>query len=141
LVAWLALGVLAVGCMGVCSSARRSVSEQQVPTNVPTATPSTPRPPLPKLNAATLRAAYKANQIAADAKYQGHRYEVNGTVVSIDSGLGDEPNVSLVSALEPVVAKGLTKRFAATLNKGDNMIAECTVTGVVLDMPMLDCSR
>jgi hypothetical protein len=65
---------------------------------------------------------------------------VSGIVASIKSDITDDPQVWLVSELSPVVANGLTKSFAGTLNKGDNMSASCDVSGSVLGMPTLDCS-
>jgi hypothetical protein len=131
-IAWLALGVLALVLLRLCRT-----GDQPAPA-ASLASPSTA--PLPKLTAAKLRADYKANQVAADAKYQGQRFEVSGTVVNIRSGLGDEPQVWLVSELDPVLAEGLRKSFARTLSKGDTMISECTVKGVFADMPHLDCA-
>jgi hypothetical protein len=95
---------------------------------------------LDKLSAATLLQAYASNEVAADAKYKGKRFRVSGRVAAIKSDIADEPQVWLVSDLNSVIASGLNKSFAASLSKGDQMDAACTVTGSALGMPMLDCS-
>jgi hypothetical protein len=144
LVAWLALGALLLFGMRLC---RAAVSEHAPAAQAATtaqgvaqaAMPVASATPLPRLTAAKLRADYKANQVAADAKYQGKRYDLKATVVAVRSALGDEPQVWLESELDPVIAEGLTKHFAATLNKGDSITAKCTVKGVFVDMPTLDC--
>jgi len=106
------------------------------------AEPAKPAEPvkLDTLKASTLLQAYSANEIAADAKYKGKRFKVTGTVVAIKSDITDDPQVWLVSDLNPVVANGIRKGFAATLNKGDTIEYGCTVSGSIVGMPTLDCS-
>jgi len=111
----------------------------------PTPVVSAERVALPPLSAATLLQAYKANEIKADLKYKGKRFHITGTVVGIRSDITDDPVVELVTDLMGVSAQGLSKEFAATLDKGDTMEADCTATGSILGSPegspTLDCSR
>lgn len=107
----------------------------------PAGAPAAPAAPLPPLAAATLLQAYKANEVSADLKYKGKRFHVTGTVVGIRSDFTDDPVVELVTGMMGVSATGLSKQFAATLNKGDTLESDCTVRGSVVGSPMLDCSR
>jgi hypothetical protein len=134
---WAAWGALAV-ILFVVAKACASVAGRPTEPS-PAAVAVEPAQPLPKLDVAELRRAYKANQVAADAKYQGKRFQVTGTVVKVDSGLTGEPSVWLGSEVDPVVADGMRKEFAATLKKTDPVSAACTVRGEVVDTLFLDC--
>ncbi|MEO7036915.1 MAG: hypothetical protein ABI548_23400 [Polyangiaceae bacterium] len=146
---WVAWGGLAlvvyVGAKACSGSHSTAANTDATPVAAAAVVPETPAAsPVPvkidKLSAGTLLQAYSANEIAADAKYKGKRFRVTGTVAAIKSDITDDPQVWLVSELNPVVANGLTKAFAGTLNKGDNMSASCNVSGSIIGMPTLDCS-
>ncbi len=96
---------------------------------------------LPTLTAAKLLQAYRVNEVKADLQYKGKRFHVTGMVMGVSSDIADEPQVELVTDLSGVVASGIRREFAATLNKGDLLEADCVVDGEVLGSPMLDCSR
>jgi len=112
-------------------------------TDVPPPLP--PGPPqeaarLPPLTASTLLEAYKANEIKADMLYKGKRFHLTGTITRIRSDVADEPQVELEREFMGVTAKGLSKEFAASLNKGDAFGVDCIVNGSIAGMPIVDCS-
>lgn len=128
----------ATGPSPAIAAAALAPAQNQKPAPQPAAKPPEKLPPLA---AATLLQAYKANEVKADIKYKGKRFKVTGTVVGIRSDFTNDPQVELVTDLLGVTASGLSKEFAATLNKGDTLEADCTVTGSVMSSPMLDCSK
>jgi len=116
----------------------RPVAVNAAPPNLPPAPPRQPdRAPL--LAASDLLEAYKANEIKADLLYKGKRFHVTGTVTRIRSDITNEPQVQLVHDIMGVTAKGLSKEFAASLNKGDSFEGDCTVVGSIIGSPIVDC--
>jgi hypothetical protein len=94
---------------------------------------------LPPLAASDLLEAYRANEIKADLLYKGKRFHVTGAVTRIRSDIADEPQVELVRDVMGVTARGLSKEFAASLNKGDSFEGDCTVVGSIVGSPIVDC--
>lgn len=134
---WAGVAIVAVVALRVCSKA----GGDPAPSPAPDASGANSETKPPALAATKLLQAYKANEIKADLEYKGKRFHVTGTVVSIRSDIGDDPQIELVTEPLGVTASGLSKRFAATLNKGDLLEGDCTVTGSVMGSPMIDCSR
>lgn len=98
-----------------------------------------------KLSAATLIAAYEANEVAADEKFSGKLIEVTGVIDSISKDILGDPYVTLgsgkdfefahVQAMFPAdAAKQLTG-----LRKGQTLTVQCICGGKVMNVIGKDC--
>lgn len=100
--------------------------------------------PAMAITADELYAAYDSNEVAADQRFKGRLVQVSGVVESVDSGISDEPIVSLAAGdygIGSVYAYGLESNVAATLSKGQGVSLSCTANGELLGTPALrDCS-
>jgi hypothetical protein len=133
------IGVLVV--IGLCSRQRGQPAAASAADPQPASIPSAASETLPKVSAATLVQTYKANEAAFDQKFKGKRIQVTGPVVAIKTGLGGSPTIWLVSEISPVVLKGHSAEWAATLNVGDQLTDKCEVELAALGTISLDCSR
>lgn len=117
-----------------------------VKAEAPKAAPEPPKPePATKVTAKEIIDAYKENEVAADAKYKGKKFEITGTVLAIQSGIGDEPIVSIGTGgpyeIIGVSLNGLSKDTAAKLKKGSKITAVCDCAGEVISIPQMnDCT-
>ncbi|NUP06613.1 MAG: hypothetical protein HOW73_11210 [Polyangiaceae bacterium] len=84
--------------------------------------------------------AYKKNEIAADEKYKGKKLEISGTIESIDSDFSNEPVIRIGSGelFESVACRGVSKKKAADLNKGDKITLACLGDGEMLGQPQME---
>jgi len=136
--------VLARLCSGAGTKPSSTVAAAAMTPEAPVAAAAAEKaPPTPEkleqLDAQTLISAYKANEVAADAKYQNRRFKIVGTVRKIDSGLTGAPTVWIGAGYEHVMLKGISKNFAASLQKGELIEVACKVTGEVIGTPTADC--
>lgn len=116
-------------------------ADTKIPGNVTAS--ANPPPPLgnfPKLDAVSLRQAYSANEIAADAKYKGRRFRITGTATAIQRDVLGAAQIILVSDLGGVVANDAGNEFAATVNRGDRVSITCVVDGEFAGMVSLSCN-
>lgn len=95
---------------------------------------------IPYIQAQDVAKAYDENQVAADQKYFNKNLQVNGVIVSINSGLGNTPYVLLKGInqfLSPQVhfVEGNIDKIAS-LKKGQTVSFLCTGGGSVAGTPM-----
>ncbi|MGS1028816.1 OB-fold protein [Burkholderia glumae] len=100
-------------------------------------------PPPIEISAVDLYNAYKANEVAADAKYKGKQIKITGIVGTIGKDVMDDPYITLVAVndFETVNVYFSKARIddLSKLNKGDSISVTCKGSGMVLGSPMLDC--
>jgi len=94
-----------------------------------------------EVEAETLIADYKKNEVAGDQKYKGKKLKVSGEIKSIDSGFSDEPIVHLGKVgeleFETVMVEDLDKSVAAKLEKGKHITVVCKGDGEMIGSPIL----
>jgi hypothetical protein len=95
--------------------------------------------PLDRLPADTLFDAYGNDAALADEKYKGKRFTITSQVVKVEQSDTVSPTVLLGSALEPVIATGISQTSALALAQGAPVEVDCVVTGSVAELPTLDC--
>lgn len=102
--------------------------------------------PVITVSADQLVADYKANEVAADAKYKGNWLYVRGVVAEIGNDFSDEPYVRIGTGgneFESIHAK--FKKAAApqlaTLRKGQTVTLTCLGKGMIIGSPVMDCTR
>lgn len=101
--------------------------------------------PAIKVSASQLSADYKANQVAADAKYKGKTVEVTGTISSIGKDILDTPYVTLsgsdvLSSVQCMFDKSDADQLA-TLAKDTRITLTGKVKGEMVINVLLDnCS-
>lgn len=89
-----------------------------------------------KVTATELYNDYKANEIAANARYKGKPLLITGTVRAIQSDFRDQPVVQLAAGdFVTVSISGLSVEEASELSKGASIAAACTGNGEVLSFP------
>lgn len=139
---------IAVGLVALVIWAGYRVSSNNHPpsssSNAPAQKPddTQPQPPI-ELSATDLFAAYKANEVAADAKYKGQPLKVSGIVVSINKNVMGDPFIELVGENEfETVTANFDKselQELSGLHKGQFVTVTCRGAGMILTSPMLDC--
>ncbi|VTU36138.1 OB-fold protein [Variovorax sp. PBL-E5] len=96
-----------------------------------------------RLDAPSLFAAYKANEVAADLKYKGKQLLVTGRLESISKDFADDPYLSIQSGNEFESVRANFDKSAiaelATLQRGQIVTLHCTGGGMVVQSPMLNC--
>lgn len=95
---------------------------------------------LPSVSAGEVKRAYNENQVAADQKYFKKTLFLTGVVASINSGLGNEPYITLRGGnpfMEPQARfkKGNVEKIAA-LKKGQKLNLVCAGNGAIAGTPM-----
>ncbi len=150
-------------CVGVF--AWRTFTEDTSTAEKPAAVAETPRteptpepPPAPvvepekpkqlkgfKLTAASLLAAYDANEVAADEKFKGKLIEVTGKVDTIAKDIMGDPYVTLGSGkdfefahVQAMFPADALKQLAG-LRKGQEVTVRCTCAGKVINVIGEDC--
>ncbi|MGH8464279.1 MAG: OB-fold protein [Pseudomonas sp.] len=85
---------------------------------------------------------YKANEIAANARYKGKPLLITGTVSAIQSDLLDKPLIQLAAGdFVTVTISGLSVEEASELSKGSRIKAACIGNGELLTFPATrDCT-
>ena len=71
---------------------------------------------------------YQANEVAADAKYRGHKIEITGEIKSIGLDITNSPTVDLVLANFSQVHATLKddeRKAAEVLQKGSEVTLDC----------------
>lgn len=152
---WLALSLLIFFVPSHNKVPSSDVSQQVASTVSDTSTqqvesheePTPPPQQFINISARQLFAEYEANEVAADRKFKDQLLQVSGTVLKIDSGIGDGANVNLSTGDEygfnSVIADG-DEGFdnqAAEMSKGQSVTLNCTGGGEVMGSPLLrDCS-
>lgn len=93
-----------------------------------------------KTTPAELTAAYEANTVAADNRFKGRKYLVQGVVDSINTGIGNDVYITMLSGnmfLDPQFSlDDSQKNAAAKLLKGQQVSMICTGGGDVMKTPM-----
>lgn len=90
-----------------------------------------------------LHADYKANEVAADAKYKGKRLQVDAaTIKAIEKDFKDDIVLRLKTphmfdSIHATLADGEEAK-ASKLNKGQRVILLCRGNGMIIGSPMLD---
>ena len=96
-----------------------------------------------KLSAATLIAAYEANEVAADEKFSGKLIEVTGVIDSISKDIMGDPYVTLGSGKDFAHVQAMFPADAAKqlagLRKGQTLTVQCTCGGKVMNVIGKDC--
>lgn len=165
---WVAIGVNAATCVagfvlfmalvgaGMAAGAGADASQTANATPLANADDDAPAanaepddaPPAPtretiQVTAKQIFADYQANEIRANAKYQGKDILITGTVSGIDADIMDDPVVNLRApgALLNVTLKDIDATAAANLSKGQHITARCTEVMEVMSSPILsDCA-
>lgn len=98
-----------------------------------------------KISAATLIAAYEANEVAADEKFKGKLIEVTGVIDSIAKDILGDPYVTLgsgkdfeVSHIQAMFPASAAKQLAG-LRKGQTITVQCDCAGKVMNVLGKDC--
>ena len=99
----------------------------------------TPPAPVVKVTARQLAKECDANEVAFLATYKGKRVEVTGKVDSIGAGLLGGPSVHLrgLNMFNTILVDGVSKKFAASLSKGDTITVTCDRVDEVIGSPAL----
>jgi hypothetical protein len=126
-----ALVLVGLGVIGALAGGDAPAGDASAPTAPPLA-----------VTAQELFDAYSANEVAAQARFDGQRLAVTGVVQDIALDLLDEPVVSLQTSNEfmPVRAQFDKADAAATgaLTKGQELTVTCGKVTEVVGTPMLD---
>ena len=101
-----------------------------------------PETPPVEVSAQQLFSAYDSNEARAQQMYGGKRLLITGTVAAVDLGIGDKPNVQLVTSNQfmPVTLNNTDdiSSKAANLDKGQQITALCGDVHEVMGRPFLD---
>lgn len=141
--AWGSLAVVIV-LVGACMMIRAAANRDRMPK---TAAAVVAPPRAREVQAVTvtqLRAAYDANELAADDRFKGQRLVVTGTVATIDETFFGSPELQLATPDGLDMAIALLDRdqhdAAARLEKGQRVELTCTGHGKHLGFVSLgDC--
>nr|WP_199040235.1 hypothetical protein [Dyella sp. ASV24] len=110
---------------------------------IPASTP--PAPPVIRINAPDLYAAYEANEVQADNLYKGRWLAVHGIVSSISKDFMDDPYLLLIGKNEYTTVHASFPKGAlselATLSKGTEVTVVCMGKGMIVTDPVLECGR
>ncbi len=94
------------------------------------------------VSAKEVQQAYDKNQVAADQKYYQKALLVSGVISSIDSGLGNEPYITLRGINEFIGSHAAFKEGniekISTLRKGQELSLVCMGGGAVMGIPGFD---
>lgn len=114
-------------------------------TAVTTPTGPKPEPQLEQVTAGALYAAYEANGVAADARYKGRPFLIEGQIQTIDTDILDTPYVTLRSgemnefqSVQAMFPKA-EKATLAGLSKGQVISVACTVDGKMMNVIARNC--
>ena len=151
----------AVLCVGLFAwrtfTADNTIATEPSPVaETPRAEPTPEPPPAPevepkkpktrkgfKISAATLLAAYEANEVAADEKFSGKLIEVTGVIDSISKDIMGDPYVTLGSGKDFAHVQAMFPADAAKqlagLRKGQTLTVQCTCGGKVMNVIGKDC--
>jgi hypothetical protein len=87
-----------------------------------------------------LASAYEANTVAADMKFKGKKFRVEGVVDSINTGIGDSIYITMrggnAFSRPQFSLNDSEKAVAATLSKGQKITLVCIGVGDVIKTPM-----
>lgn len=95
------------------------------------------------ITAERLRKDYKANQVSADSQYEDKLVELSGTVDTIGKDITDEAYITFETpeayAFDKVqcMFKSAEEASLGTLKKGQTVVAQGTVSGVVISGPLV----
>lgn len=101
---------------------------------------------MPLITAQTLASAYEANTVAADARFKGKRFKINGTVSDINTDFTGAPYVTLRGGVNQFMEPqfGFEKSESeqlVSLRKGSKVTFVCTGRGDVAKTPISkDCN-
>jgi hypothetical protein len=106
----------------------------------------TPSQPAIQVTAVKLAADYKANEVAADAKYKNNAVEVSGLVTTIGKDILDTPYIALsdgeeysFTSVQCMFSKGDESQLA-TVSKGDRVTLKGEVSGKLGNVLLKGCS-
>jgi hypothetical protein len=98
-----------------------------------------------KISAATLIAAYEANEVAADEKFKGKLIEVTGVIDSIAKDILGDPYLTLgsgkdfeIAHVQAMFPASAAKQLAG-LRKGQTITVQCDCAGKVMNVIGKDC--
>lgn len=115
-----------------------SSSETNLPTQTPVQNNPEPKVEAIKLEAETLRQAYKANEVNGDNLYKGKLVEISGTVDSIGKDVLDEAYITFQTSEQVAFDKvqcmfnKTEEGILAQLKKGQAIKVQGTVSGVTI---------
>lgn len=138
--AWLAVGLLFVFTQEQEGEGLASDGGYK-PSEVSTAAASAP-----VYTAQQLAQAYDSNTVAADQRFKGKRFQVTGTVESINTDMFGNPYVTLRGGVNQFMEPQFElekahANYAATLQRGMRVSLICTGRGDIAKIPMSqDCA-
>lgn len=96
-----------------------------------------------KTTAREIAVAYNENTVAADNKFKGKRFEVNGTIADIRTDFMDNAVINLKGGVNEFMEPQFKlaeaeKPKAATLKKGLKVTMSCEGAGDIAKTPMMD---
>lgn len=143
LIALLVLGATSVGGCLVCAGiGAKGIADADADAKKAAAEGRAKATPI---GAGTLIAAYKANEVKADADYKGKWFAVSGRVIDVKKDLADAPYISVGTGapfelpnVHCALVKGTESR-AAGLEKGQSITATGRVDGLMGHVKLKDC--
>lgn len=133
----LALGVfMLIGSLGKPSQNGQAQNVQDIANPEPTYT----------VTALALASEYKANEVAADAKYKGQLIEISGRVDTIGKDIVDTPYIAFETENPYEVINRIQCMFRdadtaslSTVSKGQSITLRGTVSGALGNIIIKDC--
>jgi hypothetical protein len=107
------------------------------------AAPARAAEPPPTVSAHEIAQAYEQNTVAADQRFKGRRYRVQGTVADINTDLFGNPYLTLRGGVNQFMEPQFkfdkdALSSLANLRKGVRVTLECTGAGDIAKTPMSD---
>jgi len=139
---WWFWAIIVVAVIGISSSGNSPKGGSSGPQ---TQASAEQQMPAIKVSAVTLAAAYKDNEVAADAKYKGQIVEVTGIVDSIGKDILDTPYITLSTTqysfenIQCMFSKTDEPELAA-VTKGKSITLRGEVSGKVMNVQVNGCS-
>ena len=142
---WWVWGIVFIVLVGIGSS---SDSQEKVAQTTKAETPTEESKPIEaiKVTAEKIVSDYKANQVAADAKYEGKLIEVSGIVDSIGKDILDAPYITLttyeyaiIDHVQCMFSRSQEAELAA-VSKGQNITLRGTVSGKLGNIIVRGCT-
>jgi tRNA_anti-like len=131
--------LILAGIFGEKKPTTSAVTAAEVPSAAVQAPPEPPKPIL-KTTARELAHAYEENSVAADAKFKGKRFKVDGIVTDINTDFMGDPVIYLKGGVNQFMEPSFSfdKDSApeiAKLKKGWTITMECTGHGDIAKRP------
>lgn len=130
--------IVVIVFLGIIGSSSDDNKQTQIQTQIPVSSQPEQKVEAIKLEAETLRQAYKANEVNGDNLYKGKLVEISGTVDSIGKDLLDEAYVTFQTNEQVSFDKvqcmfnKTEESILAQLKKGQAIKVQGTVSGVTI---------